>query len=727
MKKENLILSLVMLLCFTLHGQKKVAQEINQLKKDNTRFEKISLVSKLPNAANAESKKAVQIASYAHLDMSQLNNILQQRFSQIEIEIPYQSDVITVQLHRCDPLDKNFHADTHQQEKINYTPGVYYRGIIKDENNSIVSFNFFNREFNAIISSARWGNINVGKLLQQPDEQLYIIYSDDNLLVNADFSCHTSENKVSEVGPQNRLQNTTDVKTVTTYIEVGYQAYEANGFDINTTINWITSIFNNMQTLYANDGISISLKSIYVWTVDDYYKTSGNFIIPAFINIRPSFDGDVGFIADIDPQGLGGQAYGIGMLCQQGNYAYGDVYLDFNTVPNFSKSVNFMAHELGHVLGSHHTHTCVWNGNNTAIDGCATAYGGCPTLVNPPDFQGTIMSYCTPLLFMGFGEQPAQAIRDHINNAPCMSVNATENCINTIGAIQALNVTQTSATIEWSDSNANNNEWAFSMVPYGSTPLFTSTTSTSHLFENLSPNTYYEVIVKGNCIGDLTYPLHSRVFATQGDNCNGIQISDTGGPSSAPQPEEHIIRTIIPTVPDKKIKLTFGNVNLSPYNSFLFVYDGLDTNGPLINKLYGGYPFLGIAHDNVGIPHNIQSSDPSGALTLEYISRQGSLETTTFSGWNATISCLNVLGNEAYGDGYTDYSYSPNPVKGFLDIKSKDFIKKVKIYTVDGKLLSTQNADAREIHIDFSNYQKGNYIIHLDYEKTTSSFKIIKE
>ena len=86
-----------------------------------------------------------------------------------------------------------------------------------------------------------------------------------------------------------------------------------------------------------------------------------------------------------------------------------------------------VAHELGHLFGSHHTHACRWNGNNTAIDGCAGfVEGNCGNPGNPSG-GGTIMSYChirnIGINFSrGFGPQPGNVIRNNVANASCVQV-----------------------------------------------------------------------------------------------------------------------------------------------------------------------------------------------------------------------------------------------------------------------------------------------------------------
>lgn len=67
---------------------------------------------------------------------------------------------------------------------------------------------------------------------------------------------------------------------------------------------------------------------------------------------------------------LGGVAY-LNALC--GDVRYGVSASQSgnpSTLPKSSFTLIVVAHEIGHNLGSHHTHNCVWNGNNTRIDNC---------------------------------------------------------------------------------------------------------------------------------------------------------------------------------------------------------------------------------------------------------------------------------------------------------------------------------------------------------------------
>ena len=96
-------------------------------------------------------------------------------------------------------------------------------------------------------------------------------------------------------------------------------------------------------------------------------------------------------------------------------------------MPVYSTDVNFVAHEIGHNLGSPHTHDCAWNSNNTPIDDCGYNHSnGTDGCNGPTPAAGTIMSYCHLIngigidFSLGFGQQPGNLIRSRVNNANCL-------------------------------------------------------------------------------------------------------------------------------------------------------------------------------------------------------------------------------------------------------------------------------------------------------------------
>jgi hypothetical protein len=721
--------------CAGLLAQGKVAEKVSELRAGKSTFKHISVLTVTNPTPDAAIDKVVAGATFAKIKTEEVNDIVANQYETIEVEVPYQGQNIVTQLYKVDPFAEGFHADTDKATSIAYEKGVYYRGIIKDDMVSLVSMNFFQNEMNGVVSNNENNNVVIGKLEKEGNASDYIVYSDAKMKVLNQFNCAVKESAVHIEEPTaDQSRSASDVMTtrwVTMYFEIDNNLYIENGSSTTTTLNWMSSVFNNVQTLYANDAITVSLKSTFIWTTQDPYAglpvTAQSYdYLAKFNEVRPVFDGDVGQLVGIDPGGLGGVATSISGLCSSDNFSYADVNFDYSAVPTYSWTIEVVTHEMGHLLGSPHTHACVWNGNNTAIDNCAPfAIGeegeGYECMTTPPTIpytaKGTIMSYCHLVsgvginLANGFGPQPKAAIIAAVNGGSCLSTDGVNTCINTVASISTSNATPTSMTISWVDLGSGSS-WQIAVYAFSAVfPTYVTVTSPTYTKTELLPNTYYKIRVRPLCGGGMTPAYRQSIAATAADWCSGITITDTGGTTGNYQDMQSYTRTLMPNLPNRKITLAFSAFDLEPDYDYLYIYDGANTSATDLSA--GG--FTGATN-----PGTFASSSPDGAMTIRFYSDQG----VVASGYVATIGCDENLGVANLQD--IDFTYYPNPANGFVNIVSKTDITEILVYNPQGRLLYQSKNNGMEKKVDISAFATGTYFFKLKFGDKQANFKILK-
>ncbi len=723
---KRIIACTVLLISFGTFAQRNVAKKVNDLLSQNTTFQRYSVLNENNSIQNGATAKAISKGTFAKINQTAVAAIFANQEDYIEVEIPYQGTIISTQLYKVNLFAEGFHIDTDKGKSIAYEKGAYYRGIVKGDNYSLVSFNFFKDEFNAVISSKTLHNLVVAKLDKANNNSDYVVYSDIDLKAKNDFDCKVKTIQDATTQDFRNALAPSSTKCVAMYFEIDNDLYQANNSNPTTTTNWMTSVYNNVQTIYTNDGITTALKSMFIWTTQDPYDgigSSSSDYLYKFNEIRPVFDGDLGQLVGIDSGGLGGVAVGINGLCTQDNFSYSDVNFSYSTVPTFSWTIMVITHELGHLLGSPHTHGCHWNGNSTAIDGCGQSAGysegNCAEGPIPDgSVQGTIMSYCHLVngvginLANGFGPQPSARILSSIAAGTCLSTDCVNTCINTVANIQATTTSATSATVTWSDLGTATS-WQISLTPFGSSnTTWVQVNTNSYSATGLSPNSYYIVRVRPICGFGLLAPNEQTIVVTSTNYCSGVEITDTGGTQGDYTDSETYVRTIIPNLSNKKIKLTFSEFDLELDYDYLYVYDGNSTSA---NDLSNG----GFTGNNVPGPFVSSASD--GSLTMKFYSDGG----VVAPGYVANIVCENSLGNTTF-EPNIDFTYSPNPTNGIVNITSKTIIDEVKVYNLEGRLLFQKKMNALEAKIDMANFASGTYFYKLKFNGKEANFKILK-
>jgi Metallo-peptidase family M12/Secretion system C-terminal sorting domain len=380
---------------------------------------------------NMSLPAALKEYTILHLDDRALTQFNQEKSPMIELSIPQQGrNNLTLELVEVFPFAPDFtvrEAPSMKEVKVN--KGKHYRGIIKGQEKSIVAISVFDDEVSGMISHpAAAGNLVIGKLADSDD---HILYQDHQIASQNPFECGTEDGQLQYTkeelrGVQTGSRALSDC--VRLYFEVDYDIYQNKGSSTAEVTTFVTGIFNQVSTLYTGEQINTVVSEIVIWTqASPYNATTSTGMLNAFTGYRQGFNGDLAQL--LSYKASGGVAYVNGLCSGNPDYSmsYSGISSTYQNVPTYSWTVEVVSHEFGHLFGSQHTHACVWNGNNTAIDGCYTPEGSCPNPGLPAaGVGGTIMSYChltsAGINFSnGFGPQPGNVIRNRVTNASCLT------------------------------------------------------------------------------------------------------------------------------------------------------------------------------------------------------------------------------------------------------------------------------------------------------------------
>jgi len=352
---------------------------------------------------------------------------------------------------------------------------VHYKGYVSNKPGSSVGLSILNSEIMGIFS---WDgeSYTLGKLKTDTKTgNAHIFYKNNKLLLDFPDPCHvTEEHDFSEKSPSGAKSSNTD-NCVHMYFEVTHDIYLDKG-DLPSTLDYIEGALSQVKILFDNEEINWEVEEILVWDTPDPYDgpSSGDYLTQFRNEINGNYNGDLAHLLGYG--GGGGVAY-LDVLCN--NYwgvAYSGIGSSYNEVPEYSWTIMVISHEIGHNIGSPHTHACFWNGDDTMIDGCGPEAGypqnpSCPVGPLPPS-GGTVMSYCHLIgsvgidLAEGFHPQVADLFADEVDNASCLGPCNSFIPTADLGVVST-NLCEGTTVQFYSLSSDNTTEWDWSF-PGGS-------------------------------------------------------------------------------------------------------------------------------------------------------------------------------------------------------------------------------------------------------------------
>jgi len=410
----------------------KVKDQADKLEATKTisPFAKVITVD-LDNLFLEEDLKEKTILNIEKTDLASLKNKDQ---GILKVEMQLDDETIELQLLKQDILSPAYQiAESNGKAStvVKADSGTHYWGIVKNQPNSLVSLSVFDDATAATIITEK-DRYTLGKIAKS---DYHILYKDADLNGENDFTCEVRTTFEDDIHKQveTHLQNQKNAVTgqcIDIHIEADYDLYQSFGSSVTEVVKYVNILMGQVAVMYANENINIQISFINVWTnTSPYNAASGDVSQMLTALVAQGWGQSNGTLVHLlTTAGSGGVAY-LDVLCFNTlNCAVSNIRGGLSAVPIYSWDVNVVTHEIGHNLGSPHTHDCAWNGNNTPIDDCGYNYSnGADGCNGPTPAAGTVMSYCHLIanigvdFSLGFGQQPGDLIRNKVNNANCLS------------------------------------------------------------------------------------------------------------------------------------------------------------------------------------------------------------------------------------------------------------------------------------------------------------------
>ena len=426
---KNISLSILLFFCCSiLFGQHSVFDQMKAIQSEG--FRAVTYDFLPPESADLHARykdlPGIRKGIVLSLDRTIIESLYRGNndFIRVPVQLSEKATVFLL-LKKQEICTQDFllYAASDRTHPIPYQPGLHYKGIIEGDPNSLVGLSVYRNQIMAFISD-RHGNSEI-KLIPGDKDKRHVIFNVEDQDQPFAFECNGPDDEVEYTADQLfQSPGSRDLNDcVRLYIEIDDELVTAKGGAIPAT-DFMLGILNQSIVVFANEGINMVVSEMLAWDVSSPYSvTNATFMMNSFVDNTGFYNGDLAMLVNYTD--FTGHSYGsLAGLCNP-NPDLSKCAGPFNQTSEFSNVVT-TCHYFGHLLGSKHTHDCVWNGNNTSIDGCFYEGGITPCPGPDPGYPvngGTMMSYCSPghgwfyNLAEGFGPQPGNIIRNTVNQA----------------------------------------------------------------------------------------------------------------------------------------------------------------------------------------------------------------------------------------------------------------------------------------------------------------------
>lgn len=499
-----------------------VEERVNEARQRGEAFAPLRLFERMSRTSETTAlwTDALREATVLRFDAAAAARLLAAPQERIALELPGPNGTEVIDLVRADIFAAGFQVSLSSGGRAEVELGLHYRGVVRNVPGTLAAISIFPDQVMGLIGGADGSRV-LGPLEGDADRR-HVLYNDRDLHEQRGHACGTLEAPGTLLEEDYRPRaGMKTIRCVNIYWESAHDLYLNKGSSVANVTTYLTGLFNQMSTIYNNDGVQVQLSEIFVWnTPSPYDATSSSGRLNQFGTVRTSFNGNLAHLIDLG--NYGGVAW-LNTICSSTNLrmAYSGINANYSNVPAYSWSVMVVTHETGHNLGSPHTHNCSWNGNNTAIDGCGPTAGyteGSCANAGLPSGGGTVMSYCHLIggtginLAMGFGPQPKALIINRVNSASCLAQCGT-SCDPPL-PLNVSSITAISATLSWASFGLGNYTLRWKPTSSGTWTVITGLTGTTYNLTGLTQDTEYEFQVLSVCGGSSSAYSTSRVFTT---------------------------------------------------------------------------------------------------------------------------------------------------------------------------------------------------------------------